>query len=71
MKIVKKCIDRILKSYKIKDNLISDNLLEWLKMGNANTHERRKSGGAQDAGPYLEDIRAHPADGEERHRKGR
>ena len=40
-------------------------------MGNANTHERRKSGGAQDAGPYLEDIRAHPADGEERHRKGR
>jgi len=39
-------------------------------MGNANTHERRKSGGAQDAGPYLEDIRAHPADGEERHRKG-
>ena len=42
-----------------------------LKMGNANTHERRKSGGVPDTGPYIEDIRSHPADGEDRHRKGR
>jgi len=39
-------------------------------MGNANTHERRKSGGVPDTGPYIEDIRSHPADGEDRHRKG-
>nr|ALS04438.1 AGAP008195-PA [Acartia pacifica] len=40
-------------------------------MGNANTHERRKSGGAPDAGPYIEDIRSQP-DGEidEKTRKG-
>ena len=40
-------------------------------MGNANTHERRKSGGVPDTGPYIEDIRSHPGDGDERHRKGR
>jgi len=30
-------------------------------MGNANTHERRKSGGVPDTGPSIEDIRAPPA----------
>jgi len=39
-------------------------------MGNANTHERRKSG-VPDAGPYIEDIRSQPdSEGEERQRKG-
>eukprot|EP00088_Acartia_fossae_P043526 TRINITY_DN4587_c0_g1_i2.p1 TRINITY_DN4587_c0_g1~~TRINITY_DN4587_c0_g1_i2.p1 ORF type:complete len:298 (+),score=96.32 TRINITY_DN4587_c0_g1_i2:17-910(+) len=40
-------------------------------MGNANTHERRKSGGVQDTGPYIEDIRSQPdSEGEDRPRKG-
>ena len=40
-------------------------------MGNANTHERRKSG-VTDTGPYIEDIRSQPdSEGEERQRKGR
>jgi len=30
-------------------------------MGNANTHERRKSGGVSETGPSIEDIRSPPA----------